>query len=79
MWRKHPRRESGRERGPRGGMKLWNSMGICSRYRLTQGKTLAQKMEGVPRTDAHVGDAPTPVLNYPTLTVRRLKISLRGQ
>lgn len=40
-----------------------NSTSTCSRYRLTQGKTLAQKMEGVPNMDAHDGDAPTPVLN----------------
>lgn len=34
------------------------SRSTCSRYRLTQGKTLAQKMEGVPNMDAHDGDAP---------------------
>lgn len=40
-----------------------SSGSIWSRYRLTQGKTLAQKIEGVPNMDAHDGNAPTPVLN----------------
>lgn len=42
-------------------------------YRLAQGKTLAQKMEGVPNMDARDGHAPTPELNEPTVTVQRLQ------